>query len=173
MKSILALKEKDKEAIGIELLDLVKFFDRESLVDAMDELHKSEVTGKVYKLIFEMNKNTRITVRTPVGESTKRETAGNVSQGSVDAAIVSSNNLSLGVEDFFRTSEFETQYGSLRVLPQIYQDDLFCFLENPLYAQLGNDRFESLAEAKLLEYNLLIDGFKAFVRIKFLTKSIA
>ena len=100
MKSILALKEKDKEAIGIELLDLVKFFDRESLVDAMDELHKSEVRGKVYKLIFEMNKNTRITVRTPVGESTKK-TAGNVSQGSVDAAIVSSNNLSKGVEDFF------------------------------------------------------------------------
>ena len=43
----------------------------------------------------------------------------------------------------------------LRLLPQSYQDDLFRFCDSPLDAQLGNYRFENLADSKLLQYNIL------------------
>ena len=67
----------------------------------MDELYKAKVKGKLYKLIYEMNKDTRITVRTAVGESEKRETNEGLAQGSTEAGIASSVGLSKGVDDFF------------------------------------------------------------------------
>ena len=45
-------------------------------------------------------------------------------------------------------------YGPLVLLPQCYQDDLSRCCQDPHSAQEGLDRFESLAESKLLTYNL-------------------
>ena len=45
LKSVLGLVEMNDDAIGIELLDIVTFFDSECLVDAMDELYKANVKG--------------------------------------------------------------------------------------------------------------------------------
>ena len=50
MKSIVALVEKNKEAIALQLLDLVKYFDSENLADALNELYRGNVKGKMYRL---------------------------------------------------------------------------------------------------------------------------
>ena len=44
IKSFLAVKEKEKEACIVSLLDLIKFFDSECLLDTLDELHMGKVT---------------------------------------------------------------------------------------------------------------------------------
>ena len=82
-----------------------------------------------------------------VGESKERETGENIAQGLIDGGIVSSNNLSKGIDDFFFSSQEEHHHISLRLLPRIYQDDLFRFLKNSLSAQLGNDCFENLMDS--------------------------
>ena len=56
--------------------------------------------------------------------------------------------------DFFKDSESEVIYGMLKLIPQSFQDDLLRICLNPLSAQFGNDRLQSLAETKLLSYNL-------------------
>ena len=86
--------EKNKEAISITQLDLSKFFDKESLLDCLESLYKSQIRGKLYKLIYKLNKDTRITVRTAVGDSEPEELNEIVAQGSLEAAMISSNNLS-------------------------------------------------------------------------------
>ena len=102
IKSFIALKEKENEAVAVNLLDLVKFFDSESLLDTLNELYKGNVKGDLYRLLYEMNKDTRIKVRTPVGDSEIRETGETVTQGSIEAGISSSMNLGNGVNDFFQ-----------------------------------------------------------------------
>ena len=146
--------EKNKEAVAMQLFDLKKYFDKEFLLDGLDELYKGKVQGKLYRLIYELNKNTRITVRTPVGDTEQEDVGETISQGSIDAGIVSSSNLSSGVEDFFSDSEFEGFYGLLRLQPLLYQDDLFRFCYDRLSAQMGNDRLQNLAETKLLDYHV-------------------
>ena len=69
------------------------------------------------------------------------------------AGILSSSNLSQGVVDFFSSSESEVSYGSFQLLPASFQDDLMRLCSGPLSAQSGFDRFENLAETKLLSYN--------------------
>ena len=110
--------------------------------------------GKKYRLLYELNKDARITVRTPVGDSEKRETGENIAQGSTEGSLTSSSNLSSGVKDFFEESEHEVHYGPLKILPPSFQDDLARLCQSPLAAQFGNDRFQNLAETKLLSYNL-------------------
>ena len=73
LKSVLALKEKNNESIVAELLDLSKYFDKESLIDVLGELYKSNDTRKLYKLVHELNNNTRVIVKTAVGETEKKK----------------------------------------------------------------------------------------------------
>ena len=56
LKSFVALAEDKDVAVIANLIDLVKYFDKECLIDALNELYKANVKGKVYKLVYEMNK---------------------------------------------------------------------------------------------------------------------
>ena len=53
----MALVEMNNAAVSLTLLDLSKLFDKEDLLDVQDELYKSNVKGKLYKLIYGLNKN--------------------------------------------------------------------------------------------------------------------
>ena len=86
-------------------MDLTAYFDKESLVDMLGEMYKVNVRGKLYKLLYELNKDRRISVRTPIGESEQKETKEGISQGSIDAGFGSSVNLGKGVDEFFNSSK--------------------------------------------------------------------
>ena len=53
----------------LQLYDISKYFDKESLRDTMDTLYMAGVQGKLYRLWFELNRNTQIRVKTGVGIS--------------------------------------------------------------------------------------------------------
>ena len=155
VKSVIAMLEEHDEAGAIQLFDLVAFFDCEMLEDVLGELYsKSQIKGKLYRLLHELNKNNKISVKTPVGESETKEIDKGITQGSISASLTSSSSLSAGVEDFFEESEEEVFYGNLKLLPQSFQDDLIRVCLNPQAAQAGNNRFQNLAETKLLSFNL-------------------
>ena len=93
-------------------------FDKE--FDVMNEAYKSNVKGKLYRLTYELNKDTRIRVRTAVGDSDPRISYENVTQGSLDAAILSSNGLAKGTGDFFQSSECKVVYETVPLGPLQY-----------------------------------------------------
>ena len=64
-KSVIALHILLGLATILSMWDLSKFFDRESLLDFMNELYKIGITGKLYRLLYTMNKNTKISVQKP------------------------------------------------------------------------------------------------------------
>ena len=81
LKSVMAIKEKNNTARALQLLDLSKLFDRECLIDCLDELYKTKIKGKLYQLLYELNKDIRVRVRTVVGDSETEETGENLAQG--------------------------------------------------------------------------------------------
>jgi hypothetical protein len=62
----------------VQLYDISKFFDRESLRDGMNSIYNCGIQGKLYRLIFTMNKDTKIRVRIAVGETYEKETGENI-----------------------------------------------------------------------------------------------
>ena len=141
-------------AIILTTWDVSKFFDREALTDCMDALYKNQVKGKLYRLLYSMNKNTRISVQTPVGITLEEDTGEGVGQGTLEGAIVSAVNLDTGVSEFFHNSEHEVNYGNVVINPLLYQDDVARLSLDLKSVQIGNDKMEAVAERKLLNYNL-------------------
>ena len=154
LKSVIALYMMTGRAIILSMWDLSKFFDRESLTDCMNELYKSKVQGKLYRLLYAMNKNTRICVQTPVGLTEEHDTGEGVGQGTLEGALVSAVSLDAGVNEFFSDSEYEVSYGKVPLQPILFQDDVARLALDPESAQMGNDKMETLAETKLLNYNM-------------------
>ena len=117
----------------------------------MDNLYKSGIKGKLYRLIYELNKNNFIKIKTPVGITDGFKTGENVTQGSVGGGLISSLNLDVPVATYFQNSEYEVHYGDIKMSPLIYQDDLSRVASSVKNAQAGIDKVEICMETKMLD----------------------
>ena len=90
MKSVFAKYEQQKKGLFLTSFDLKKMFDMEDIFDVLDQVYLCNVKGKVYRLIYEMNKNARIKIKTPVGITQSEDTVSLVTQGIVEATTISS-----------------------------------------------------------------------------------
>ena len=156
LKSTIALHlELDKPVI-LSTWDVSKFFDSECLIDVMNELHRSDIHGKLYRLLYLMNQNTRIQVCTPVGVTDEADTGETLGQGTVEGAIASAVNLDRGV------TEDEIYYLGVKLGPLLFQDDVARLSLSVDSAQSGNTKMRSVAESKLVNFNLEKSGFVVF-----------
>ena len=172
LKSIISMFLSQGKALILNCFDLRKYFDSEVLIDAMDNLYKSEIRGKLYRLIYELNKNNSIQINTPVGESERFKTGENVTQGSVGGGLISSLNLDIPIQRFFKNSIHEVSYGNIVMKPVIYQDDLARLASSVTSAQAGVDKVEVCMETKMLDLHdekscfLLVGKGKALENLK-------
>ena len=73
-------KIEESEGTGIvTLYDMAKFFDKESLLDCMDTLNKkAKKDAKTYRMWYKLNENTKVSVKTSVGESKSARVSENI-----------------------------------------------------------------------------------------------
>ena len=133
--------------------DLIKFFDKQSLIDACDALHKAKVNNKFYRVWYKLNQNTQIEVRTGSGVSARGLAGPVTGQGGGGAALASALNLDLGVQTYFEGSTDEDCYGSIRLQPLSYIDDVIRSSQNILNMIAGNNKLSRLATEKQLKYH--------------------
>ena len=154
LKSVIALYLRLDFPIMIQLYDISKFFDRESLRDGMNAIYNCGIQGKLYRLIYNMNKDTKIKVRTAVGDSEEKVTGENIGQGTLEGANISAANIDYSVNMFFKSSMDELSYGSEQLQPLLFQDDISRLSTSVWGAQTGNNKMECVMETKLLDFNL-------------------
>ena len=88
------------------------------------------------------------------GITEEKDTGEGVGQGTLGGALVSAVNLANGLNDFFCDSEYEISYGEVNLQPLLFQDDVARLALDVVSAQMGNNKMETLAETKLLDFNL-------------------
>ena len=98
MRSVISLYKLCGKALIVQLYDISNFFDREMLRDCMDTLYNNGIRGKLYRLIYEMNRETSIKVRTAVGVTSEENTGEGVGQGTLDGAIISACSIDYTVK---------------------------------------------------------------------------
>ena len=153
LKSIIALYLKFELPVFIQLFDISKFFDRESLRDGMNSIFNLGVKGKLYRLLYNLNKDTVIKVKTAVGDTNEEETGENIGQGTLEGANISAANIDYTVNEFFKNSNDEISYGEERLQPLLFQDDISRISTSLKAVQSGNDKMEAVMESKLLDFN--------------------
>ena len=171
--SVLGTIQKKKKAIIVSMWDLKAFFDSENLIDCMSELYKKKIKGKLYRLIFRMNQNIRISVKTAVGETEEKDTGNGVGQGTVEGAVISSSSIDGGVTEEF--SEYNSsdesepddnhpdknsnnennpdEIASDFFHPMIFQDDVLKVSDGIESANDANKKMMNVIESKLLTLN--------------------
>ena len=77
--------------------------------------------ASVYKLLYVMNKDTRISARTPVGDTEYRDTREGWGQGTIEGAVCSAVNLDNGIRYFFQFSDYEISYGDCLLSLQFFK----------------------------------------------------
>ena len=101
---------------------------------------------------------------------TKSEEAGELcAQGSGGAALASQTDIDSGVQCYFQNRRDEAKYGSVRVLPQSYQDDVLRVAPSVSSARAGNLKFSAMFRERLLRCHPLktcyiLCGSKLFKR---------
>ena len=63
------------------------------------------------------------------------------------------------MNSFSKSSQWEAFYGSVRLQPSLYQDDIGRMVSNLLAAQAGNTFLSTMMESKLLNFNVLKSVF--------------
>ena len=126
----------------LQVFDISKFFDKEILKDAMDTLYRCNIRGKLYRLWYQMYKDSQIRVKTAAGLSDIKATGQNVTQGSIGGALLSSANLDKTLSIFFSGSNSEVSYGNIRLSPLIFQDDTSRMSGSLESVQQGNTLME-------------------------------
>ena len=120
----------------------------------MTALYEAGIRGKLYRLWYELNKETEIRVRTGVGTTNVAKVGETVAQGSIGGGLVSALNLDVEVSNFFDGSSNEAAYSSIRLQPMILQDDLSRLCCSADSAHAGIRRIEILMKLKQLSINV-------------------
>ena len=136
----------------------------------MNTVYNSGIRGKLYRLLFLLNNETKITVRTTAGDTEEAFTGENIGQGTNEGAIISAANIDYTMQNYFGDSKDELSYTNLRLQPLIFQDDILRLSKNVWEAQSGNVKLEKVAETKLLDFNVEKSSFMIFGSKKGKTK---
>ena len=150
VKSVISFYIMTGQALILTAFDIQKYFDKESLRDCMNSLYKAGIKGKNYRLFFYLNKNSNIRIKTGVGISEERSIGENIGQGTIGGALVSGQNLDCDIFETFEKCTSEVCYGSVRMQPVLYQDDLIRMVNSVEGAQEGNYRVEAAMKSKPL-----------------------
>ena len=114
-------------------------------------MNEAKVPDKCYRLTWNLNKNTKVQVKTAAGISGTAVTGRNLGQGSKSAGAICSMSLSKSVSNGFSDSKHETWYGEVELSPILYQDDGMKASTTIEGARDGLKRFEKVMDSKTLE----------------------
>ena len=154
LKSVFAYYNQKKKGILVAGYDIKSFFDSEDAYDVFSEVYSSGVKGKIYRLLFQLNKNTKIKIRTPVGDTQSKDSGPIITQGGIEAAILSSVSIDRGTDVTFAASDSEAEYHGLKLAPFRWMDNIPRVGESVASAQYANTLMEDLFEQKSLSFNL-------------------
>ena len=97
VRSLMALRKAEGEGCILTLVDIKKFFNKQSLADAMNTLAQANVNKKCYRVWYKLNEKTVIQVMTGAGLSARGLAGPVTGQGGGGAALASSLNLDKGI----------------------------------------------------------------------------
>ena len=172
LKTWMLLLEATKGNGIFQVWDMSKFFDKESLLDAMHTLSvKAKVSDKAYRLWWKLNEMTRISVRTSVGKSDHKVVEDSLGQGSFGAALVSTLNIGHAVVDTFKGIP-STRLGALGLNCLILQDDISKVSDTLEQARDGCKKIDETLKRKKLSVNYDKSKFLVLGSRKFRKKTL-
>ena len=154
MKSVIAKHLKNKKMLILKLYDISKFFDKETIEDALLTCNKRGADPKAVRLWYKLNQHTQIRVKTGAGISGYSMVGAVLGQGTLGGALISQAVLDEGVmAQFPPGGPLQVDYGTVPLAPVMFQDDLADCSGSLDNARESNRRVDVLTKQLCLELN--------------------
>ena len=108
-------------------MDLVKAFDKMQLKLVMNDMWHAGIKGRIWRNMYNINKEAKIYIKTPLGITEGHEIGETVKQGSVLASKMASMHTD-GVNRMFENTGMGINYGNIMINNLVFQDDV---INNP------------------------------------------
>ena len=105
----------------------------------------------MYRVWFKLNIKAVISVVTLSGETESGEAGELCRQGSAGAALARQLDIDQGVSCYFKDSQDEASYGSVRIQPQSFQDDILRVAPSFESARSGNIKLHRMLSERLIK----------------------
>ena len=136
----------------IEFLDLIKAFDKMILRNVMTDLWKCQVRGKIWRVIYLMNKQATISIKTNFGKTETIKIGETLKQGSVMASLLAAMHTDT-VNMLFEHQGLGTYYGKIQIGNLIFQDDIVRIEHNPDLMNTANKQFLAFKNKNRMEFH--------------------
>ena len=104
------LNTKNKKPIDIQIFDYKQCFDSLWLKDCMNEFYSAGFQDDKFALLYNMNSNVNIAVKTPVGKTTRESITNVITQGDVFSPIFCSKQVDTIGQECLRKSRHTYSY---------------------------------------------------------------
>ena len=154
MKSVIAKHLKMKKILVMKFFDISKFFDKETIEDAILTCKKRGADPKAVRLWYKLNQHTKIRVKTGSGTSNYTDVGAVLGQGTLGGALISQAVLDEGVMAHFPPGgPLQLDYGSVPMAPVMFQDDLADCSDSLNKARESNRKVDFLTKQLCLTLN--------------------
>ena len=152
LRSIMDYYKYINKPLLLEFIDLVKAFDKMMLKNVMIDLWNAGVRGRIWRNIYNINKEALIKVKTPMGPTRDADIGETLKQGSVLASTLAALHTD-GVNRLFKNSESGILYGNVRIQQLLFQDDILRIEDEPSKLNKSNVIYTWFSKINGMKYH--------------------
>ena len=147
------LSSKSKKPIDIQVYDYKQCFDSLWLKECLNDLYAAGVQDDKFALLYNVNSNVKVAVRTPVGK-TQRESISNViTQGDVIGPMFCSKQVDTFGQKCLQENRYTYSYrGEVEIPPLSMVDDLLCVSQCGFRTKSANAFLTFQTDSKKLQF---------------------
>ena len=144
-----------KKPIDIAIYDIKQCFDKLGLKETLNDLWDVGIKDDNLALLYELNKQIEIAIKTPSGLSERKPVKEIVAQGGIFGALKCSNQIDTIGRECIKTGENVYVYKNcVNIPPLAFVDDLFSMVECGVKSVVGNAFINKKVEMKNLEFGI-------------------
>ena len=149
------LSTKKKKPIDIQVFDYKQCFDSLWLQECLNDIYDSGVKDDKLALLYNINTDVKVAVKTPVGRSSRESIFNVITQGDVFGPILCSNQVDTFGKECLREQKYTYSYkGEVDIPPLGMVDDLLCISECGHRAAMMNAFVNFKTSSKKLQFGV-------------------
>ena len=147
------LSSKSKKPIDIQIYDYKQCFDSLWLQECLNDFYSAGAQDDKFALLYNVNSNVKIAVRTPVGRTNRESISDVITQGDVFGPLFCSKQVDTFGQECLKEGRYTYSYrGEVEIPPLSMVDDLLCVSECGFRTRSAHALLTFKTESKKLQF---------------------
>ena len=147
------LSSKSKKSIDIQIYDYKQCFDSLWIQECLNDFYNAGLNDDKFALLYNMNKNVKIAVKTPIGKTSRETITDVVIQGDVFGPLMCSKQIDTFGQECLDKHRYTYMYrGEVEIPPLSMIDDLLAVSECGFKTTMSNAYLALKTDIKKLQF---------------------